>query len=332
MSDPITISVNSFWLNLESLLAERVARGWVQIALGVSWGFGPGGERLSEYALPERSRRTLLRRRTGIAIDAHRDGDDEALERHLGGARPAIVAVDSHALPYRPAYGRVHSGRTVIVRRHAESRNVVVVDDPWPPAWRGALPIGVLRRARNSAVPLDRAREPVFAGVPLEREWWSVGAPPLPPRRLAMWLSARLHDLHCDATSPDGATCITADRIERLEDALGAPGEDGWFARRAASLRLRAEISPRAYMIALLQFAGQALGDTLLLAETGRYTAGVLRLVEARDVLVKSLALNRQQYARIVAAALADGARAERRLASALEPYRGAAPLDAEPA
>ncbi len=316
------ISVNSLMSNLERLAGERTAPRWAQVVLGVRWSFGAGdpADELAEYALPEPGLLELLRARAGLAVRARRGRDEDGLADHLAAGGAAVVAVDSHDLPYRPAYGRVHSGRTIIVRPDPADRAAVRFEDLWHPASTGGLPLAVLQAARWSAVPLDPVREPVFAGVPLAGAWWTVERVPAPPPDLTGWLAARLSDLHRDAAGPPGSGCVPAERLAEL--AAGLHGSPSWELRRAASLRLRAELGSRAYMVALLRFAGQSFGDALLLSELERYVGGLHALADARDLLIKSLALPRPQYGRLIGASLERAARAEQRLAAVLEPYR----------
>jgi hypothetical protein len=320
MTQKSQISVNSLWLNIERLLSHRISPAWAQLSLGVCWSAGEIRSGMSEYAWPVPDFAARLQRRSGVAITAWSERGAANLWAHLTRGEPAVAAVDSYYLPYRPAFGRVHSGRTVILRQDPDSADQVLIEDYWPPQWRGSVPVYVLESARWSDVPLDWAREPVFAGVPINGDWWCVELPPIPDQP-DLWLRARLAELWGDACGPTRDRCLPAEALERLAFRLSRPALEPLTLYRDAALYLRALLSARAYVLALTGTAADILRDTLLESETRRYAIGLAALVEGRDLLIKSLAFSRSLYARLIDDCLHIGADAERHLTAALEAY-----------
>ncbi|MBW8303633.1 MAG: BtrH N-terminal domain-containing protein [Brevundimonas sp.] len=317
------ISASSLWVNIETLLAERLPPVWAQAMLGAWCGYGRYARDVPEYAWPSRAATVALKARSGIGIHARGDDDDQsALRRHLDQGLPAIVAVDSYHLPYRPAFQRVHAGRTLVVRRG--SAGGVWIEDLWPPAWRGEAPWEVLALARASKVPRVAELEPVFSGVPITRRWWSfdVGGPPDDP---SAWLKARLADLWADGHSGAGApTAISQARL--LMAALEGDAPLPTATRRRASLVLRTETSVRAYRIALLRLAAQRLGDGLLAREADRQVEALTALALVRDLLIKSIVMPRAIYDRVAADGLRVATAAEGRLSAVLQAYAAVTP------
>jgi hypothetical protein len=276
------LAVSSLWFNMEALLATALSNRWARILLGVCGGAANYcAPDLTEFELPA----TLagrLERRASVRLEARTDRPGQpALRAWLASEGAAIVAVDSFHLRYRPAFGRVHSGRTIIVRRGSVAGSVGI-EDRWPPAWRGEIPLRELEAARSSQVPLDPCREPVFAGVPLGMRWWSFSGPEAPPADITAWLRGRLADLALDEGEggPEGATAL-------ILRAAAAAVTDTPAGSRRLSLLLRAELSSRAYVAALLEAASSMLGDGLLAGSLDRLFRGLDRAGEARDLLIK---------------------------------------------
>ncbi len=321
-------SVSSLFVNLEKLACERMPRSG-QAALGARWSFAlpraPLLEELSEYSLPlNRVPFTeALAARTGLRIVEHGVERADALYEHLSAGSAAAVAVDSFLLPYRPAYGRVHSHRTILVRRGAHDGEVLI-EDEWPPRYCGALPVRELERARHSAVPLERRLEPVFAGRPVSGEWFSVEFEPLAVSDVGEWgaslLRSLLEEATAEAADERGVYGIAAARRFRREvsEALAAGGEERFVRARAYSLLLRAELSSRVFFCALLRAAAGWVGEPELRREADTFYAGLRHIEAARDVLIKCLAFYREEYAEYVNERLSRWEREERRLAGRL--------------
>lgn len=162
-------------------------------ALGSGWSFHyrPGDARREEYYFPAPPGASLFE-----AIAPHHgatsrwrspDPDDGAAwrdvrDRVLGG-RPTIVAVDNYHLPFRPAYGDVHSNHLAIVYGFDDEAKTARVLDAVPPRFDGDVPIATLAAARASGNPVEHARDQFFTRTPIERRWLDVAIRP-GPRRL----------------------------------------------------------------------------------------------------------------------------------------------------
>ncbi|HEX8451656.1 MAG TPA: hypothetical protein VF647_06145 [Longimicrobium sp.] len=317
-------TAGSLLASLEQL-ARELAGAEGAALLGARWTFAlPRPElrdALTEYSLPAGPEpfSALLAARTGLRIVEGAAGE---LAGHLAAGRAAVVAVDVFHLPYRPAYGRVHSSRTVRVRA-GPAPGQLWVDDDWPPARHGPVDERVLERARHSPVPRDELREPLYAGRPVRGEWWAVE---LDEERLA--------GLRTEAEALLDA--LRREALEDREDAAGryGPGaldafrrelEEGWAAGapprallRTASLLLRAELGSRVYLCALLSAVGRWTGCQRLTGEAAVYHRSLREMEVARDVLAKALAGFRPEYARFLGGCLARAAAAEERLAAFL--------------
>jgi hypothetical protein len=253
----------------------------------------------------------LLERRVGVRIHAH-DGD--GLYETLDAGVAAIAAVDSFHLPYRPAFGRVHSHRTVVVR--ALDRDHVEADDLWPPAFRGAVPFADFERARFSRVPLDPVREPIFAGRPIAGEWFHAEQLPAAPADGFEWAASLLSELSAEAMEEAESDGIEYGlrAMDRFIDAVAHET----ITAREASLLLRAELGARVYLCAFLRDASRRLGDRSLANDAALYRDRLRAMELARDVLAKSLAHPERRLTRFVLDRLHESRDAECRLTERL--------------
>lgn len=314
-------TVSSLFANLERVLAMRGLPG-AQSSLGVRWSFGLPADPAPlarEYGLPlcPGGFLSLLSQRSGITVTARTLDDEPSLERHLtDSGTPAIVAVDSFYLPYRPAFGRVHSGRTLIVTPGGDERHTYVID-AWEPGYEGLLAWADLHAARRSTLEAEPRREPIFAGWPILGEWYAVapGAIPAPSQEQVL---GRLRTLYQDATDGNGAgpDRYGIDALSELARWLTAGS-----GAREASLLLRAELSTRVYLCAYFLSAARTLDDPLLSAATGIYYRALGHMEAARDVLTKSLAHPGAEYDAFVGRRLASAVAAEYALAEVLQAY-----------
>ncbi len=275
-------TVGSLFINMERLAgrAELLAGRWT-----FAFPAELHRETLTEFSLPLHPEGfvTVLARRTGLRIE---ECSAEGLYDTLAKGRSIIAAVDSFYLPYRPAFGRVHSHRTIIV--HGVHSSGVEIEDVWPPSYRGVVERGTFERARYSEVPLDPEREPIFAGRPIAGEWYLVSKPVAAPVDRFEWAADLLGQLHAEAERDiDVAGVSYGPRaMSAFVDAVASGSIDA----RAASLLMRAELGARVYLCALLRLAAKWVADPSLLA-TAVWYSNMLRAMElARDVLTKSLA------------------------------------------
>jgi hypothetical protein len=320
------VTVSSIFTNLEKL-AWEAAPELGPALLGGRFSFAWPAEHaaglLSEYSLPlgPGSFPDQLARRTGLAISAHGADECEDLYKYVAHGRSAIVAVDSFYLPYRPAYGRVHSGRTVVVHGGADEGEIGV-EDPWPPAFTGSIGRDVLERARHSETPLDWIREPIYAGRPIDGEWWSVNLLQRPLRK-ADWAAVVLSEIYTEATAKtvDGEGEYGLDRWSYfrtwLELELAQPAGRRRISLRRASLILRTELSSRVYLCSFL-LAVQRANCAPSPVNVREYYHALSHLEVARNVLTKSLTHYREEYRPYVLKHLAEGTGADWRLANIL--------------
>jgi hypothetical protein len=313
---------------LELLAREQAPRSG-SLLLGLRWSFGlPAAPllTLNEYSLPLNPvpLETVLAERGGLRIARH-DGDDAAsLYDHLATGRPAIAAVDTWHLPFRPAFHRVHSSRTVLVR--AARGGGFLVRDGWLPAGEGTLAGEELDRARYSATPLDVEREPLFAGNPIAGAWFSVECAPPEVEDATAWMRQRL-DWICDEMTrphadPRGryGMQVFGDFCRQLADSLdGAlPAAESIAVRRGAVLLLRPELSSRLYLGTFLRNAAHRLGDPPLQPAIEAYRQGLGHWQAAMDVLTKTVRTRRPEYDAYIRAQLTRARDNEERLAAAL--------------
>jgi hypothetical protein len=125
----------------ERLAAEQEPRA-AALRLGLRWSFGLPAtslEAIPEYGLPLNPEPILaaLERRGGIRIVRHAGDGEVSLYHHLATGRPAIVAVDAYFFPFRPAYGRVYSCRTVLVASGVGG--AIRIRDLWGPPAEGTV-------------------------------------------------------------------------------------------------------------------------------------------------------------------------------------------------
>jgi hypothetical protein len=324
-------TVSSIFFNLEKLLLRQTPR-LAQALLGVRWSFAwpnPSVRReLIEYSFPlgPVPFDEELLSQVGVRVTSHDGEDKNDLLRYLALGQDAIIAVDSFLLPYRPAFGRVHSHRTIIVRA-SDKTGEVWVDDAWPPSFQGALPWTVIENARYSAVTLDPRREPIFAGRPINGEWFSVGFDWFPILDAADWAGGLLQKIFLRANTPSadehGEYGLAAMKsfIGELTVAAGAPPAQRFGFFREASLLLRAELSARVYFCALLRAASVWLKDPQLKQEANEYYSSLRHMENARDVLTKSLRQFRTVYADYLLERLRLSLAAEERLGTYLSRY-----------
>ncbi len=296
---PRPLTVSSLFANLETVVGES-SPGLAQVLLGARWGFGYPAEdarsALSEYSFPLSPRPyvAMLKARTGLHVTPHATPEADALHAHLASGRPAVVAVDSYFLPYRPAFRRVHSHRTIIAKRGRRADEVWVVDS-WMPVYEGPLPLADLERSRHSDVPLDAASEPVYAGVPVQGEWFSVTVPARATetddwcrRSLVRELLDDWHSSQCDASGRHGRSGLLAFQAA-LPEYMAAPNCRRARTLREMSLIIRAELSSRVYLYSLLYAIARREPIPQLHRALQVYLPLLRHAEMARDILVKSL-------------------------------------------
>jgi hypothetical protein len=325
--NPLTVS--SVFKNIEKLVCATAPKAG-QSYLGARWSFAwptsRNREQLCEYSFPAgpTSFIQLLAARTGLLIAEHQDPDGQALYEHLGCGNAAVVAVDSYHLPYRPAFGRVHSHRTILVKP-TNDPGIVWVEDEWFPSYCGPLPAKALDGARYSKVPLERELEPIYAGRPVCGEWFSAKVSAVSMGAgISDWVGALLRRLHDEATTTitdangtygPGAVATFRQRLQRDLTSSRPPFKN----LRQYSLLLRIEISSRVYLSALLRLASRWIDNPLLHRKATQYTYSLAHMQKGRDVLIKALRQPRPEYAAYISDCLTEAFDAEDRLTDYLD-------------
>lgn len=290
--------VNSLYGNLERLVEMHAPRS-ARLLLGARWSFAVPHRAadLYEYSLPLNpiDFRNTLAIRTGIVIDYHSDDDSEYLYDCLKQRQALIAAVDSFFLPYRPAFQRVHSNRTIIINGTGDPFSVWV-EDSWPPSYRGPLSVSDLEKARHSSVPRVPSLEPIFSGHAINGEWFSVKVRPThiaDPRDWAVDIlsillaEAQIERVTADASFGDGALEQLAGTFAHDRSSIGEGRELHCY---KAALVLRTEVSARVYLCTLLQACAGWIHSATLREAVVRYSASLSHLEMARDVLIKAMA------------------------------------------
>jgi len=312
----------------ERLAAEQAPRA-AALLLGLRWSFGlPSSslEAIPEHGLPLNPVPilTALARRGDLRIARYKGDGEVSLHDHLATGRPAIVAVDAYFLPFRPAYRRVRSSRTVLARR---ADGAIHIQDLWGPPAEGTVSREVLDEARFSEVPLDVGREPLFAGNPVEGVWLTVEASPLRFSDGAAWARERLGWLRDEMATPrmDERGEYGLQALRRfegwLDERLAGPPDESLAARRGGSLLLRPELTSRLYLGVFLRNAAHLLGGAPLKEEVERYRSDLGHLQAAMDVLTKTIRTRRPEYDDFIRRHLARARENEERLLAALAPY-----------
>lgn len=314
---------------VEQLVAEQAPRA-ATVLMGLRWSFGlPSSSllELCEYSLPLNPTPilTALEQRGGVRIGRHEGDVEVSLYEHLASGRPAIAAIDAYFLHFRPAYRRIHSARTALVRPGPEEGCFRVLDG-WRPSTEGIVSREDLDLARSSDAPLDVNREALFAGNPVRGVWFSVEVDPPQVEDAAAWARERLGWLRDEMATPRsdarGEYGIQALRKLRqgLEDHLAAPrgDEETVAVRRGASLLLRPELSSRLYLGVFLRNAAHLIGDAGLQEEVAAYRRKLGHMQAAMDVLAKTVRVRRPEYDTFLRDQLARACANEERLLAAL--------------
>lgn len=146
--------------------------------LGAGWGFHyPGDLRREEYYLPgaAESLFTGLAPHHRISSRWHSPADAEAgwleVRAQLLAGRPVAVAADNFHLPFRPAYRDVHTNHLLTVYGFDDEAAEVLVADPVPPAFQGAIPLAEFTAARDSGNPVKHERDLFFTANPIGNRW-----------------------------------------------------------------------------------------------------------------------------------------------------------------
>lgn len=320
------ISVSSIFHYVEKICCESAPKSGKAL-LGGRWSFALPFDRVEtdfcEYSLPLgiSPYTELLRKRTGVTIEKHHGFRN--LLKYLAGGGTAIVVVNSYHLPYRPAYGRVHSNRTMLVR-HSELSGYISVEDDWAPAYHGLLEVTHLNNAMHCDALLKPELEPVFVGQKIDGEWYRVELQRLKVNDPAEFAISLLQDIYYEATKrqQDENGSYGIDEIRRfliqLERELVSEPDLRFDRLRTASLLIRSELSSRVYFAELLSVAAGWTGIKELRTLAYRYLNGLRAMELGRDLLIKTMAHPSAAYDRVALTQLKKSAENELRMAESL--------------
>ncbi|MCW5803556.1 MAG: hypothetical protein KIT31_14330 [Deltaproteobacteria bacterium] len=299
-------TTSSLFDNLARVLAQRAPRS-AHAMMGARWSFAWPVDAPSEFSIPA-DYVAAVARRSGLRVVQHAGA--ESIDGHLDAGESVVLAVDAFHLEHRPAFGRVHAARTVLVRAGRNAREVWL-DDWWQPAYLGPIDRTALERARRSQVPYDPRLEPVYSGTPIDGEWFSMAIDSIQLADVSAWAAAILCELIVGGKQ--GLVALRA----LYNDVCGTPTPT---LARSASLVLRAELSTRVFLCAWLRAAARWLEAPTLLEVAARYYDALEAMETSRDLLAKCVAHPRPAYQSILLARLGVAIAVEEQLASSLEP------------
>jgi hypothetical protein len=159
----------------------------------------------------------------------------------------------------------------------------------------GPLAKAVLSEARLGEVPLDRHREPVFAGGTLDGSWFSLRLDPVQVKDPRLWAMLILKDILDEATNLGGYESEACGLnsfthfIKGLEQHFQSRGDERWLRLREDCLLLRAELSSRVYFVSFLRAAAGWLQESDLKTCARNYSRHLNYWEMARDVLIKTM-------------------------------------------
>lgn len=150
--------------------------------LGAYWGFHhlPGPVPREEYYFPlhQSTLFSSLAPYHPVTSCWHEPADAEQgwadVRAAVASGRPVAVAVDNFHLPFRPAYGDVHTNHLLAVYGFDDALGEALVADPVPPAYQGPIPIAALTAARDSANPIRHDRDLFYTANPIGNRWLDI--------------------------------------------------------------------------------------------------------------------------------------------------------------
>ncbi|HZM81193.1 MAG TPA: BtrH N-terminal domain-containing protein [Candidatus Limnocylindrales bacterium] len=150
--------------------------------LGSGWGFAyrMGDVRREEYYFPclDGSLLASLAPHHQVASRWHQPSDAiqgwAQVRAAVAAGQPVAVAADNFHLPFRPAFGDVHTNHLMTVYGFDDEAALVWVADPVPPAFNGPITVGELTAARDSGNPIRHDRDMFFTANPIANRWITV--------------------------------------------------------------------------------------------------------------------------------------------------------------
>lgn len=147
--------------------------------LGAAWSFDHRPERLrrEEYYFPggEDDLLAALAPYHPLTSRWHSPADATAgwleVRDAVAAGQPVAVSADNYHLPFRPAFGDVHTNHLITVYGFDDELDIALVIDSVPPRYRGPLPLPALAAARDSGNPVVHDRDLFFTGQPIGNRW-----------------------------------------------------------------------------------------------------------------------------------------------------------------
>ncbi|MEV4603159.1 BtrH N-terminal domain-containing protein [Amycolatopsis sp. NPDC049253] len=156
--------------------------------LGAGWGFShrPGDVRREEYFFPgEGPLFADLAPHHAVSSVWHEPADADSgwreVRAKLAAGTPVAVAADNFHLPFRPAYRDVHTNHLLTVFGFDDEAGEVLVADPVPPAFQGAISLETFTAARDSGNPIRHDRDMFFTANPIGNRWLELVVGPEQP-------------------------------------------------------------------------------------------------------------------------------------------------------
>ena len=149
------------------------------LTLGAAWEFYHSPRDFSReefyYPLPRPTLAESMMPFHPVRSTWHRSDDAAAawaaVKEVVGNGQPVIVADDNFYLPFRPAFGDVHSAHLLVMYGFDEAADEVYVLDSVPPAFQGAIAVRDFLAARRSTTAREGDRDFFFAGTPIANRW-----------------------------------------------------------------------------------------------------------------------------------------------------------------
>ncbi|MGV7117116.1 BtrH N-terminal domain-containing protein [Paenibacillus kyungheensis] len=189
--------------DLTSCLQDSIATSLIHAGidplpvLGAKWNFfyPKGDYRKEEYYYPcqdnnnpAESLSTFFPIHSNWNVPQNEEQGWEQLLEQLYAGKPVIVAVDNFYLPFRPAYNDVHTNHLIVVYGIDFDQELVYVLDNKPPQFKGAIPIEVLKMARNSLNPGNDRSLYFYTDNPIKNRWLDVVIEQFVPELNQEWL------------------------------------------------------------------------------------------------------------------------------------------------
>lgn len=217
----------------------------------------------------------------------------ESVEKKIDEGCPVILAADNYYLSHRPAFSRVHAGRTIILEQIDRKESIAYLRDLWTPACRVGVPFEQLWAAWDSKNPQGPNDNPFFSGYPINRAWFEVT---LTPEKLVFYPDTLVNFLREDlerlrAGREEGGILTGIQGFERFKESVESWRDidfTGFKERcRNAYLQFLNMASHRVFLRNLLLSLGRWLEDPQLSMVAGHMDEALCDWSYSRDLFAK---------------------------------------------